>query len=381
MAKEIEKIQEKSPFSAYDFFGCLLPGLILIISLWVLLVIEGLWEPTKWPVPLQEMRAIINDLSRQGSVSKAVLLVFGIAGVYVLGHVVATLSHLVLDRFFMQRVIGYPTQAYLRLKNDGYFQSCGYVVAYTFIMLSIISSIASAFSTIHAIWFRCISAGLMFVSGIAIITVICLALMKKIVISNRGRNSDFTGGALARQWRSTRLVRLWLNVYRFTFGSLVSFLRSLLSLDKAFCPDLQSGIIRQIEKDFGISKPSFHSDAFWLVYYRTAQLSPSVDAQIRNWVNILGYSRNFAFAAIIPPLALALKQIGTGQPATPVEAGFSFAFFLLFVIFTIRYIMIYTSHYTKNTLRAYFALSMGLVSARNSSVTPNPNPQTNESPF
>lgn len=96
----MDKEAAKVSFWAYDIFGYLLPGLLLL---------AGLTVSNKWMASY-----LGNHWNSQNYADYAIIL--GIA--YIFGHVISGLSSFLLERLFLRHVLGYPTQQMFKEKDD-----------------------------------------------------------------------------------------------------------------------------------------------------------------------------------------------------------------------------------------------------------------------
>ena len=101
-------------FWAYDVFGYLLPGLLMLLAL---------------TYPNQRGREVLDELWRSGRLQDAILVLF--AG-YAAGHLVAAVSSWVLERQVLRNLLRYPTEhlfagskggnKFIRFLLPGYFR-------------------------------------------------------------------------------------------------------------------------------------------------------------------------------------------------------------------------------------------------------------------
>jgi len=101
------------PFDLYDFFGYLFPGVVFVLSLGTLVTRTPGVDSA--PALIRSVTAVIQSpLQWWGGL---LIILAAIVVLYSVGHVIASVSAIVLDRIFLTGVFGHPYKRLLRL-ND-----------------------------------------------------------------------------------------------------------------------------------------------------------------------------------------------------------------------------------------------------------------------
>ena len=102
------------PFSTYDVLGYIIPGVTLLgctflYEYW--LRIHGVRLHT----PVYSLLQLATALERHQWAVSFLYILGGLCGTYVVGHIVSSLSGLLIDRLFVYKGHGYPYVGLLRL--------------------------------------------------------------------------------------------------------------------------------------------------------------------------------------------------------------------------------------------------------------------------
>lgn len=357
----------KMPFSTFDFFGYLIPGIILLLGLYihdrVLLSGTGLFLRL-WGAMVSQPKEILN-------VYIFPLFMFvGIIVSYIMGHVVSAFSSSLMDRMIIDRVNLYPYALLLKdlftLEPKELFKRrCGKIVL---LVLMVAGTL---------VVLRGPSTLLFCVAGILVI----LLWVFKEVINNRFKHTEMTPlismdatakgrlrwlNRLCWKMRVMRTIPFLLNevtvvcekICRSTFGLVLSSLR----IGHPFPKPFQELFKKKFEKVYGIDPNGLQTNVFWLAGTYIVHHLPSNAALAQRAYNYFTLMRNlsmtcflllwygvimhFSSAGVTAAAAVGAKMCGRYYSWILVTAVFT-------SVFGLRYYNTYYNHYTKIVLRAF----------------------------
>ncbi len=94
---DTKEVKGLVPFTLYDFFGYLFPGMILVGGIML------------YYNPIIINSQIYNNFKNMykdfSGLFSAITLLIGLVGVYVIGHFIATISHITIDRIVVGTIL------------------------------------------------------------------------------------------------------------------------------------------------------------------------------------------------------------------------------------------------------------------------------------
>lgn len=363
---KVSQVGRFSPFNAYDFYGYLFPGAILVLFS----ICNFIWFT---PVSLRSIIEVLSEVERLRVVLGVIVGSGFIAMVYFAGHVNGTLSHLLYDRFMLKRVLGYPILALLGVvpENSSYRRA---VHLYLILVLNAILIWPVVMLLIpdnsNYLWMNLVLWALFFLLGGA-------AVFRSVFVhGERVVNTFAFRSFLGKQKLFIRPIRVMAKVLHYiaTFlfflcrKHIIPFMDYLLNRDRV-SEEVVAGFRKNIRKLAETGVENLGRDNFWIPYIHICRNEPVFENMLSNWMNLYAFLKNLSVVAFI--LCAELSVIATihvmGVPnifhvTDPVDiniffAGFAF-FYLSGVVLAVRYWVIYRNYFTKFIIRSFSMLDL-----------------------
>ncbi len=344
------------PFSSYDFFGYLMPGLIFSLSLYGWL----LYAKFEFVSKIHYSRVIGLKLGDS-------IIVFFIAIVicYFLGHLIGAVSHILYDRMLIRNCIGYP---FHYLLETGHPPKASTRILYlnAIIVLMLLLIIPGCFEMYYSFWnsdfflshfsesaksipaqewgafWARIAFFVLFIILIVLLDIRMYSMKNEYrhIHQRKDQASQKPDGKIASFVKENFFVPIR------QFTATDSF------LNKKICEDFH----KKMKSEYGISSKSENSDVFWLASMSLLKKN-KIDSRLTNWLNLYGCLRNYSCAFLILAVIIVsnhwyhvlwLNEI-TGLKGSRILLASLIISFILFL----RYWVIYYSYYSKYIIRAY----------------------------
>lgn len=342
------------PFNSYDFFGYLLPGTLFSFG-----IAYVFWDelPLKeWLFQKHEINAFV-----------VVLVLLGLlAGLYFIGQIIGSISHLLYDRLLVRNIIGYPFQYILNLKprpEDS--MRITYllllVCALQYILApSLYELLCNFFSFAQENAWKCVVVWVAFwtVAFVgAFILRLCLVCYRISLMDNQGnivKKKDPNKKTVENDGLMKMLCRVGVRILWY----LSVLLRKISSTDTKVNDEVRKKFIDRVKTDYKIDlekEDKYNSDAYWIAYIGLLNTDQKHDAKITNWLNLYGCLRNYSCSFLILSIVVVIGQ-WTEMLAdkTVISDTITLGVFLIlsFVLF-IRYWIIFFGYYSKYIIRAF----------------------------
>lgn len=312
---------------AYDFFGYLIPGFILLAILVFVHITFAYSGVGNYP----EIKDIATfDIKPYQAIAISLIIILVS---YVLGHVIASVASFVFEKFVIKSIFGYPYHLLLFSKPER-IELFGNE-AYEKMQLTAEKSKATT-----------IIAYLLF-------SLFCFFPKSMI---------DFI---MSYYLIIALIVILWV-FYRDDFSSELKFIRSFFSYafekiesivslfsghNRPMPIPMRRLFFNKFEREFKVSHKDLDSEIFWAVYWKITKNDAYIKGKIDKWLVLYSFMRNLGCALLLSALALASRQLMLGQSF---QLGIhSFSLLVISVILTIRYYYLYYSYYSKSIFRIY----------------------------
>lgn len=361
--------QISNPITAYDVLGYMAPGGTLILCIFLFEVwVErirrmGLAADKDLHVPMYTaFTTFAGKLSNADWVLSALFLIVVLGIAYVVGHVVASLSALLMDRFYLAKAHGYPYEWLLDLKDDdgksdsrsfyrGLFLWVNVVVVAAYLM---VAHLGLPFVDLP-VWAQWVTLG-------AIVAFIIFSSIVKWLVSThraRDRNEDATDSVAEWAGRGEGwLTHVFSGPYRF----IASRVKKLLFAGADFDDEFKSSYKEKYQRLFGYDPVTARSNNYWLSYIHIRQTSNELTRPIDNWLRLYSFARNLSTAFYASFLYAAVWFLAHGRPVAQdcyqlqllrvIPVLFLIAAFAMLL----RYFYLYTYYYTKFIFRAFVYL-------------------------
>jgi hypothetical protein len=323
------------PFDLYDFFGYLFPGIYFAISIvFIFLISNPSFSMDEY------WKVFAHGEFMMGFVSLLTLIVI----VYLLGHFIATISHVVIDRAIVGGIIGYPILHLLRLKRPEreYSES---TIKYLFILFNT-SLLLPAFIYSHVCFIG---------TTTIFFCIICFLFCFRIFMTFLRMRPN--GGEIAKKYGDKKIFRIYLFPAQKLIDPLFLFVRRVLAIDKQFSQEFIEKYMAVFKSRFGLESENQESENYWLPFFYVSDKSPYHASIIRTWLHLYGYARNISSAAYIICIISIILMFK--YPYLYENQLFLYHYyFSLSVAFVLssRYWILYSTYYTKSIIRAFISI-------------------------
>lgn len=321
------------PFDLYDFFGYLFPGIIFAISL---TLFYGQIKPS-----------LLSDISSSLTINGEVPFIIGLAIVigaivtlYTLGHFIATLSHMIIDRVLIDGIEGYPVNFLLgipRPRRPFSESTFKYIFAmYNFLLL--IPFFIPDFQVQKKI-------------VITLLSLIALLIILRIIILIV---KHFIGPEKTKRFGDKAFFQLYLIPSKYIIDPCIIFLRRLLGLNRKFPDSFIKLYERLFTNRFGNLQPKdVDSENYWLPVFSVKTQNEVHDRTLHTWLHLYGYARN-ASAALYISSSLIMFHLffNPGSYDISIRIQLGILWFIAAIMGT-RYWILYSHYYTKGVIRAF----------------------------
>lgn len=363
--------------SLYDLLGYIAPGGILVLSVFVL---------ERWALQLTVSGAPLASATIHTPIHR-LLLVFAadvraggwlgttIAGLamlltaYVSGHVIASVSSMLIERTLVFKGYGYPYESQLSFARDsdtGRSQWTAVSRAYhrgAFFWLNVyaLSRVASLTSFPSMVGID--PAALVLVAravGVLLLTLLVLKLWLGHRVSAARRQSEpdqpleFPGNKAASI--ACHAIVLSAAPYDGVAHLIAGIMSTRSVFDKSFVALYEQRFFSQ----FGLDAATAGTNNFWLTYCYVIENSRVLGTRVANWQTLYGFARNLATSFF---MAFCYSWFWLRLHKTELQASqdfdllvlfaIPFVFYALALVLLLRYYYLYRAYYTKFILRAF----------------------------
>ncbi len=321
------------PFGLYDFYGYLFPGIFIFISSIIFF---------KYSFIDQLICNTIWSTCRENGVLMVVLLgSFAIVLLYILGHVVSTLSSIIYG-IINDGITGYPYITLLKIPTvirEYSRASHGYslFILNMFILLPLFITDQNKIKIV-AIW--------------ATIIIIILFIFRFIIaIFETNEQSKI----ILKKIANNKLVRFSLLPYKI-IEIYITMLKKLISVDRTFSDNFIKRYKIKFKNDFSLISDEVGSDNFWLPYHKVNNSAPENVALIRNWLHLYGFSRNISTAAYIVCFFMVIILTFGNKVNYDAFRIQLFSTYIVAWLLGLGYWRIFHTYYTKFIIRTYVCM-------------------------
>ncbi len=281
---------------------------------------------------------------------------FGLTGLYVVGHAIAALSSLIVDRILNARVIGYPFQNLILgcpSRKSPTLTAKLWVLIFSAVNLGaiVLASLSWATPPGTAAWAVWVSAGIVTV-------LVAIKLLARTATNATG-------------WRQS-LLATCLDASKPLF-LILNWIKTFIHQGRGIGGD--NGLIGQAIRDHlkakydlpspsSDSDPTTHSDYTNLYWFPALQVSLTMPAQnttLMHWLRMYGFARNTSVAfwlsamyASVLPLVISSGLPGAAPHGSLRILSLTLGLFAVSVVMLFRYYYMYYAYYSKYVFRCYY---------------------------
>jgi len=355
----------KSPFTPYDVLAYLIPALACVASIqYYQFVIAQHIPKEQLHAPLQHVAEWLASFPEgEGAASGwalQLLILLGVVGCfYVIGHIIASVSEIIIDRLLVHKGIGYPREHLLDVHDKpGKIISRPFYQGFCF-WLNVIP-VAFYIRTIFPMT-RHVVDSILYPLIVVFVGIVILKLVISGLSAPRCRL-----GCWLRASSTARKAYCWFFWFlKYVFAGLTIpigiLFRTLMQTQRGFDAEFQELFREKYESIFAMDAKKGDSNTYWMPYIYIAERSDRLNKIILNWLNLYSFMRNlstaFYFAFIYTTVSLAITA-----PLLPPGEGLCaiclpFALVVASMIALLRFYYLYACYYTKFLYRAFVFLA------------------------
>lgn len=353
--------------SAYDALGYLAPGAGLVlfaflIEAWSKKVPSGHLSGTLHTPVFTALQMFSDQLDGTPWVFPALFFVAVLAVAYIMGHIVASISALTVDRMLVAKGHGYPFEHLFALSQTLPNPTTRPFYRGLFLWLNVYLMLQ------YASLFYCSPRDLVLAcSARAVGIALVVGVLLKVVASiPYGRSDDsLKRFAATRYGRRLIAAASWpiTDLFSKPYDLLASTLAGFLRTSSPFPKEFRERYAAAFEKRFGFPAASAETENYWLAYLHIRHAEPAFAEMADNWLRLYGFARNLSTSLYLAFLygfgSLYLQQqtfIITASYECDVLMLLPVVFFSGSVIMLSRYYYLYANYYTRFIFRSFVYL-------------------------
>jgi hypothetical protein len=285
---------------------------------------------------------------------------------YSLGHFIATISHISIDRLLVSGVFGYPIQRLLKLpRRMDQFQIKKSTSIYIFVCVLLIlvrpvihyhigtplgldsNNCPSLYSICNPTYYVTIFCVLFVFIGMKILHAFLV--------------SDPYYVRPSRIVNKCGLLKVGVNLYtwpaRKLLIPLIHVFETFLGTERQFPTGMIEEFSKSFKEKFGLDYHKSGTENYWLSFFHINASDPNATRMLFNWLHIYGFARNMGAACffIMVYILYRLHRMEDGDYMLMLVI-YTLNFYLM-IFFTIRYWMIYSTYYSKSIIRSFYVRS------------------------
>jgi hypothetical protein len=359
-----QKLSNWVPFSLYDFFGYIIPGSILLTGL-SLYFFNSILQS-------QIYVNIANLIKQSGTILRIIFAIIGLIITYSVGHIVATISHIIFDRILVGSILQYPYRTLLGLeKTRNIVHPLNKMILLAFILSWITTSLQPwvdwiALSMVILFWNA---------TGLLILIRLLLVVIKSFQTSFNNPNESKYNTVQSKKIYSTKCFICFHKIKPFIEASISNItncimfaikiieqlidaifiipIKKLISIEHKFDAKFAEKLKKLIEQKFLIICESADSNNIWLTSLLLLDKTES-NKIIKNWLHLYGLNRNISIALFMLSLLGTANKFYLHHKCSICSNIFIGITAISSIFFGFRYIMLYYTYYSKNIFRLFY---------------------------
>ncbi len=366
------------PLTPYDVLGYLVPGgiffiLVYLFELWGRTQESGSIDQARLHTPVWTGFQVLRP-AKEDWVTSVFFIVSMLVPFYVAGHIIASLSSLVIDRVLVAKGHGYPYVRLLALPEDPYratylgpqFYRGIFVWFNVYLLLRYVQSFLAGPK--HAI----VAAGWLGLAARILAWWLVAGLLLKLLVGwlveGRGglksalwlRKIPRRGVKRALRWIPHFLLgRLWPIPYDLVASTLSKYIFTREPFDGAFREHYR----KAFRERFSLEPDQSGTNNFWLPYIHLRSSAPELSFSLLDWLRLYSFARNLS-AAFYLVFVYGYGWLVLNQARVSDWASYRVEILivgpacclLLAMIMLIRYYYLYVAYFTKFVFRAFVYL-------------------------
>jgi hypothetical protein len=359
-----EKPKVPSPLSTYDILGYLAPGGGLVIfcvafEYWARTIADlpSKSLPSEIHTPLlTALKTILIRPAMPNLIESGSVLILLLAFSYVLGHIVASISSLVLDKILIRVGTGYPYAGLLKIGERQAERDKRYRALHRALFFWVNCALLVFYALAACrVGYTTTTIVVVVVSLAGVVALLLWASLSLGVFASTSKASEPSPEAAS----VTKCARLLAVPCDIISQVLAGYLHTRESFDDAFI----SSYAVEFKDAFGRDHAGAGTLNFWLCYLYVKEHSVECGAMLVNWLNLYSFARNVAtsfYLAFCYSLLWLVAQGGRASRAFDypygVLIGIGLLYFVLAVGMAVRFYSLYVAYFTRFVFRAFVYL-------------------------
>jgi len=348
----LEKSNKFLPFNLYDFYGYIIPGVLLLAGSFLIMAhfikdIESVYIfATNYLNSLKFTPAII-------------FFIILISIIYFVGHINAMISHLIFDRILVKRILGYPIYDLLNIDNN----LRDFSRATNYYLLTLINLLI--FVPILKLWFPSIIKLDILIRVLIFLFVLLFTLRTIILFLEKYFFEEVKVAHIndALNFEKSLKIVHWLycSFYYLIEKTIIRVAKEFISNDTPLDQTIIDKFANKIKTDFSLDYKAIGTDNYWLPVIKIANNNEIILKYIMNWLNLYSFLKNLSMVGFLLCLEsgifITLNSYNHNFNSEPIWESIIFG--LLYIgslLLLLRYWVIYRNYYTKYIIRAYTVL-------------------------
>lgn len=321
----------------YDVFGYFFPGILLLFNALIAIVLyKNKFSITRCYSFSTEIAEIFGKFNNTDWWIGLILFIFIIAVVYMLGHIISTISSLVIDKFLIKKISRYP---YVKLfgfkKKREKIISKGF---YKFVFMLINFTFLGLFFGMSLRYLKIIGLFIVFL------------MVVKAIVTERYRRKE----------PPKECSFLWYLglIMASPFDLISSFIEKNFGLSDKFDKSFINSYMKKFESQFG-EVDTESTNFFWLSYCYVVNSNTHLKEIVTHFLRLYGFTRNLSASFLLSSfyyMYLSYRCISVNDVGYEFRMT-AFAMYVLFILLLIRFYYLYYNYYSKFVFRAFYTLN------------------------
>jgi len=325
----------KNHIDLYDLFGYFIPGILLIFNfLFVRILVMNGFSYQSCNTTFLKVLHFLTMMNDAEWWVELLLFIICIAIIYLIGHIISSLSNLLVDKFLIKKISRYPYVKLFRLDKMNKEFSKGFYKLY----FAIINILFVLMIFIHIPLFLLVPFIIILVGGTIIKAIISALLASKKISEKSIVKLNYFGR---------------LSAYIFDFFS--NHIEHNFGLSDKFDDEFISSFMQKFKKKFhNINVNS--TNLYWLSYCYVL----NSDSQLRNLVihflRLYGFIRNLSATFFMSSIYFFYLSKTCSFHVKELQIT-SFLFYSVFVFLLIRFYYLYYNYFSKSVFRSFYVIT------------------------
>ncbi len=361
------------PFTAYDVFGYLIPGSIALaitysLELWCRhshpkVILHTPIYSTVINLGSVDIGSTMNDKAEMGWYMGVLLLAAILIVAYSLGHIISSISSLLLDRVLIKKGHGYPYEHLLgfeteeperRPEKQAYYRMMAFYLNVIFLLL--------AFAPVFPGMLLGRVAAVIF----GVVLSLCGSRLLALALSHSAIKKDRSNSVARRVLSGIEKLLVWLAA---PYSAIASTFAIFAGTRKPVNRHYRTLYLDYFYRQFGIDAKEAGTDNFWLCRYYIRSKSVAFEKQATHWEHQYAFVRNLStalFGAALYSVLLVRWNLTVDQTDYVLKWA-PIVLFMAACLMLSRFWYLYVCYFSKFVFRGFVFLNQQDLAERVSS--------------